>query len=81
MENHEDDNVTSYFSYDDLFLICKELNEELSKLKHLVSTFMTIISYGCQFTSINRDLCGDYLFGAPKSGIFFPVETGMEKRV
>lgn len=47
MGNHEDDNVTSYFSYDDSFIVYKELNEELSKSKHLVSIFMTIISYGC----------------------------------
>lgn len=28
MGYHEDDEITSYFSYEDLFRICKKLNKE-----------------------------------------------------
>lgn len=32
MENYHDDEVTSHFSYQDLFHICKKLTNETSKL-------------------------------------------------
>lgn len=45
MENDEDDKVTSYFTYDQLFHICKKLNKESSQLKHIVSVSKNNISY------------------------------------
>lgn len=44
MENHQDDDVTSYFSYYDIFRICKKLTKETSKLKQIVSTSNDTIS-------------------------------------
>lgn len=38
MTNHEEKEVTSHFSYYDLFHIYKKLNKETSKLKHFVFT-------------------------------------------
>lgn len=36
MENHEEIEVTSYFSYQDLFPMCKTLSKETSKLEKIV---------------------------------------------
>lgn len=44
VENHEDDEVTSYFTYDELFYICKKLNKESRKLKHIIYASKTTIS-------------------------------------
>lgn len=32
-KNHQDDEITSHFSYQDLFRICKKLTKETSKLE------------------------------------------------
>lgn len=45
MANHEEDVVTSYFFYNDLFQTCKNINKETGKLNHLVSTYKTIIFF------------------------------------
>lgn len=42
--NHEENVVTSPFSYHYLFRICKKLNKETSKLRQLVSTSRQTIS-------------------------------------
>lgn len=36
MENHQDDKITSYFSYH-FFHICKKITKETSKLEEIVS--------------------------------------------
>jgi len=49
MENHDEDEVNSIESeydltYDELFTICKELNDESTKLRKIVSTSKKIVS-------------------------------------
>lgn len=44
MVNHQDDEVTSYFSYHNIFCICKKLTKETSKFEQIVSTSKDIIS-------------------------------------
>ena len=44
MVNHQDYEVTSYFSYHNIFCICKKLTKETSKLEQIVSTSKDIIS-------------------------------------
>lgn len=44
MENHQDDEVTSCFSYHDLFHISKKITKEATKLEQIVSTSKDIIS-------------------------------------
>lgn len=41
MKDHEEDEVTLYFSYHDLFCICKKLNNEPSKLYIFSNTFIS----------------------------------------
>lgn len=46
MKKHEDNkvkNLTSYFTYHKIFLICKKLNTESSKLKNIISVSKLII--------------------------------------
>lgn len=43
MKKHKKDKVNSHFIYDDLLCICKKLNKESSKLKHVASTSKTNI--------------------------------------
>lgn len=42
-EENKGNNITFEFTYNELFHICKKLNMDSSKLKHLVSIFQTII--------------------------------------
>lgn len=42
MENHQDDEVTSHFSYQDLFCICSKLTKETTKLKQIISPPKTL---------------------------------------
>lgn len=45
IENHKEDEVTSHFTYDDLFHKHIKLNKETSKLKYIVCTFKTTIYF------------------------------------
>lgn len=44
MANHQDNEVTSHFSYWYLFCICKKLIKETSKLEQIIPTFKDNIS-------------------------------------
>lgn len=44
MPNHEEDEITSHFSYHDLFYICNKLNKETNKFEQLVFISKDIIS-------------------------------------
>lgn len=44
MENQQDDEVASHFSYQYLFHICKKPTKEMSKLEQIISTSKDIIS-------------------------------------
>lgn len=43
MTNHQYDEVTSHFSYHDIFRICKKLTKETNKLEKIVFAFKDII--------------------------------------
>lgn len=43
-ENHQDDDKTSHFSYQNLFLICKKITKETCKLEQTISTSKDSIS-------------------------------------
>lgn len=45
MANHEEDKVNYYFTYNELFFKCKQLDKKSSKIKHIVYTSKTIISF------------------------------------
>lgn len=45
MADHEENEVTYYFYYHDLFHICKNLNKEISNLKQHVSISKETIYY------------------------------------
>lgn len=51
-ETHQDDEVTSYFSYHDLFCICKKLTKETRKLERNFSTSKDTI-YSLEFKNKN----------------------------
>lgn len=44
MTKPQDDEVTSQFSYHNLFILCKKLTKEANKLEQIISTYKDTIS-------------------------------------